>query len=85
VIAGAGAGAGAGVGDGLDEAEEGFGGGAIGEAFFAVGCGEFELVTICHQLTALPFGDDNQKNNNQKNKGKREKRVLRCTQDDNCY
>ena len=35
--------------------------------------------------TQIPFGDDNQKNNNQKNKGKREKRVLRCTQDDNCY
>lgn len=37
-------------------AEEGFGGGDIGEVFLAVGGRHFQSVTICHRLTAL-FGE----------------------------
>jgi len=37
----------------LDEAQEGFGAGDVGEAHFSVLSGQFQPVTVCHQLTAL--------------------------------
>ena len=44
---------GLGAGDALDEAQEGLGGGDVGEIIFPVGGGHFQLVTVCHQLTAF--------------------------------
>jgi len=42
-----------GAGHGLDEAEQGLGGGYIGEAHLAVVSRYFQLVTVCHQLTSF--------------------------------
>ena len=44
---------GLGAGNALDEAQEGLGIGDVGEAHFTVVGGQFEPVTICHQLTSL--------------------------------
>ncbi len=41
------------AGNTLDEAQQGLGVGDVGEAHFAVVGGQFEPVTICHQLTAF--------------------------------
>jgi hypothetical protein len=43
---------GLGAGDALDEAQQGLGIGDIGEVAFAVGGGQFQLVTICNWLKA---------------------------------
>ena len=44
---------GLGAGNALDEAKQGLGIGNIGEVAFAVGSGQFQLVTIRHLLTAF--------------------------------
>ena len=44
---------GLGTGNALDEAQKGFSRGRVGEITFAVGGGQFQLVTICNQLTSL--------------------------------
>jgi len=41
------------AGHALDEAQEGLGIGHVGEVAFAVGGGQFQLVTICNQLTSF--------------------------------
>jgi hypothetical protein len=46
-------GLGLGAGNGLHQAQQGFGGGDVGEALFAIGCRHLQLVTICHQFAAL--------------------------------
>ena len=42
-----------GTGNALNEAQQGFDIGHVGEVAFAVGGGQFQLVTICHQLTSF--------------------------------
>jgi hypothetical protein len=44
---------GLGAGHGLDKAQQDFGGGGIGQTLLAIGRPHFQLVTICHQLTAF--------------------------------
>lgn len=43
------------AGDGLDNAQNGFGIGGIGQIFFAICCNQFQSVTICHRLTPFFF------------------------------
>lgn len=46
-------GLGLGAGNGLDQAEEGFRGGDIGEVLLAIRSGELQSVTICNHLTTF--------------------------------
>jgi hypothetical protein len=41
----------------LDQAEQSFSGCDVGEALFAILGGQFQLVTVCNQLTAF-LGQD---------------------------
>ena len=44
---------GLGTGDGLHQAQQALGGGAVGQVVLAVCSGQFQSVTSCHRLTAL--------------------------------
>jgi len=46
---------GLGAGDGLNQAQQCFGIGGVGQIFFAISRFQFQSVTICHRLTPLFF------------------------------